>query len=162
MNINEPRAGGGFAIPFLGGVRKTNTTSNSRPSSMRSNRLPFLAWIPDVVSKSCLLNKGVEADFVQARNHFVATSAEYAGTTLFLLFAFAGTQVALLGTDGSAPNVVGAQSNPAQLLYISLCFGFSLAVNAWVFFRISGGLFSGYLPFFAKTQTDHGDRQIQL
>lgn len=31
-------------------------------------------------------------------------------------------------------------SNPQQLQYIALCFGFSLAVNAWVFFRISGGL----------------------
>jgi len=27
-------------------------------------------------------------------------------------------------------------------LYISLCFGFSLAVNAWIFFRVSGGLFN--------------------
>ena len=26
--------------------------------------------------------------------------------------------------------------------YISLVFGFSLAVNAWVFFRVSGGLFN--------------------
>ena len=35
-----------------------------------------------------------------------------------------------------------AQKNPSELLYISLSFGFSLAVNAWVFFRISGGLFN--------------------
>jgi aquaporin related protein len=27
-------------------------------------------------------------------------------------------------------------------LYISLSFGFSLMVNAWIFFRISGGLFN--------------------
>ena len=27
-------------------------------------------------------------------------------------------------------------------LYISLSFGFSLAVNAWIFFRVSGGLFN--------------------
>jgi aquaporin related protein len=33
-------------------------------------------------------------------------------------------------------------SNPQQLQYIALSFGFSLAVNAWVFFRISGGLFN--------------------
>jgi glycerol uptake facilitator-like aquaporin len=33
-------------------------------------------------------------------------------------------------------------ADPAKLLYIALCFGFSLAVNAWVFFRISGGLFN--------------------
>lgn len=29
-----------------------------------------------------------------------------------------------------------------MLLYISLAFSFSLAVNAWVFFRVSGGLFN--------------------
>lgn len=34
------------------------------------------------------------------------------------------------------------QKNPSELLYISLAFGFSLATNAWVFFRISGGLFN--------------------
>ncbi|RYO87293.1 hypothetical protein DL764_008881 [Monosporascus ibericus] len=28
----------------------------------------------------------------------------------------------------------------AKLLFISLCFGISLAVNAWVFYRIGGGL----------------------
>ena len=27
-------------------------------------------------------------------------------------------------------------------LYIALSFGFSLAVNAWIFFRVSGGLFN--------------------
>ena len=29
-----------------------------------------------------------------------------------------------------------------QILFISLGFGFSLAVTAWVFYRISGGLFN--------------------
>ena len=33
-------------------------------------------------------------------------------------------------------------ANPAKILFISLCFGMSLVVNAWVFFRISGGLFN--------------------
>lgn len=27
-------------------------------------------------------------------------------------------------------------------MYISVCFGFSLMVNVWIFFRISGGLFN--------------------
>lgn len=85
---------------------------------------------------------GIVADIAQARNHFVATSAEYVGTTLFLFFAFSGTQVALLATPRSSPNVVGAVSDPSQLMYIALSFGFSLAVNAWAFFRISGGLFN--------------------
>jgi len=76
------------------------------------------------------------------RNHFVATSAEFAGTTLFLFFAFSGTQVALLANTPSSTNEVGTPSDPSQLMFIALSFGFSLAVNAWVFFRISGGLFN--------------------
>jgi glycerol uptake facilitator-like aquaporin len=78
----------------------------------------------------------------QARNHFVATLAEFAGTVLFLFFAFSGTQVALLSQAPDIQNVVGTVSDPSQLMFIALSFGFSLAVNAWVFFRISGGLFN--------------------
>lgn len=50
-------------------------------------------------------------------------------------FAFAGTQVANSLSDGSP-------TQPIVILYISIAFGFSLVVNAWVFFRISGGLFN--------------------
>lgn len=72
------------------------------------------------------------------RNHIVAMSGEFAGTFLFLFVAFAGTQVAKTTntqteTQGPAPTTTVDQGpNPAQLLYVSLCFGFSLAVNAWV------------------------------
>lgn len=48
---------------------------------------------------------------------------------------------------GSTVITQTAQKNPAQLLYISLSFGFSLAVNAWIFFRISGGLFNPAVSF---------------
>lgn len=79
------------------------------------------------------------------RGHTVAMIGEFVGTLLFLFFAFAGTQVANVSsntnTNGTVITTV-AQKNPAQLLYISLSFGFSLAVNAWVFARISGGLFN--------------------
>lgn len=76
------------------------------------------------------------------RNHFIAMAGEFAGTFLFLFFAFTGTQVANSQTQSATSTTIAQGSNPAQLLYISLCFGFSLAVNAWVFFRISGGLFN--------------------
>ncbi|KNZ73376.1 Aquaporin-4 [Termitomyces sp. J132] len=33
-------------------------------------------------------------------------------------------------------------SDVEQVLYISLCMGFSLLVSAWLFFRITGGLFN--------------------
>lgn len=61
----------------------------------------------------------------------VATTGEFVGTFLFLLFAFGGTNVA---------NTFPDSDTPARLLYISLSFGLSLAVNAWVFFRVSGAM----------------------
>jgi aquaporin related protein len=79
------------------------------------------------------------------RGHVVAAIGELVGTTAFLFFAFAGTQVANISSNNDAGgNVVSTtpDKNPAQLLYISLVFGFSLAVNVWTFVRVSGGLFS--------------------
>lgn len=120
MNVNTPQQRG-FALPGLRGKRQTSTQN---PSSY-SNRVPFLKFLP----------RGF-------RNHTVAMSGEFAGTFLFLFFAFSGTQVAngQSKISGSATEAQGP--DPSQLMYIALCFGFSLAVNAWVFFRISGGLFN--------------------
>jgi aquaporin related protein len=72
---------------------------------------------------------------------------EFVGTVLFLYFALSGTQVAnsIPSSDGRTIKQVG--SNPQQLQYIALSFGFSLAVNAWVFYRISGGLFNPAVTF---------------
>lgn len=80
-----------------------------------------------------------------ARGHTVAVIGEFIGTISFLFFAFAGTQVANISSNTNTGTTVVTtvqQKNPSELLYISLAFGFSLAVNAWVFFRISGGLFN--------------------
>lgn len=70
---------------------------------------------------------------------------EFVGTTMFLFFAFAGTQVANIGTSNNAQNsTTNANTgfSPIVLLYIGIAFGFSLMVNVWIFFRISGGLFN--------------------
>lgn len=71
------------------------------------------------------------------RNNLIATTSEFVGTFLFLFFSFAGTQVANTPkpVDGAPPNI------PA-LLYSSLAFGFSLTVNVWAFYRVTGGLFN--------------------
>lgn len=69
---------------------------------------------------------------------------------MFLFFAFAGTQVANIGSNANASNPTTSNSTSggatgfdvSVLLYISIIFGFSLMVNVWVFFRISGGLFN--------------------
>ncbi|KAH7041349.1 aquaporin-like protein, partial [Microdochium trichocladiopsis] len=81
---------------------------------------------------------------VSVKNQIVALIAEFVGTFMFLFFAFGGTQVvngpanAAAGTGG----ITYAANDAAKLLYISLSFGMSLMVTAWVFFRISGGLFN--------------------
>lgn len=69
---------------------------------------------------------------------------EFVGTFMFLFFAFAGTSTANIGSSTAAQSTTGETTgfDPATLLYISLSFGFSLMVNAWIFFRISGGLFN--------------------
>jgi len=59
---------------------------------------------------------------------------EFFGTFFFLWIAFAGTLFA---------NIPGGNTSlTSDVLYISLVFGFSLAVNVWIFFRVSGGLFN--------------------
>jgi aquaporin rerated protein, other eukaryote len=85
------------------------------------------------------------------KNHFVASLGEFVGTTMFLLFAFGGTEVANIqsaanNSDSSSDSntTTGGSTgfNVGVLLYISVIFGFSLMVNVWIFFRISGGLFN--------------------
>ncbi|KAJ9618319.1 Aquaporin-1 [Taxawa tesnikishii (nom. ined.)] len=65
---------------------------------------------------------------------------------MFLFFAFAATQVANAAATASGSGQTGHSISQAPnantLLYISLSFGFSLVVNVWIFFRVSGGLFN--------------------
>ncbi|KAF3766974.1 aquaporin [Cryphonectria parasitica EP155] len=72
--------------------------------------------------------------------HVVATVSEFIGTFLFLFFALGGTHV--VNTAVSPDWAASTNQNPAKLLYISLCFGISLAVNVWAFCRIEGGMFN--------------------
>ncbi|BGP46752.1 hypothetical protein JCM10450v2_002600 [Rhodotorula kratochvilovae] len=83
------------------------------------------------------------------KNHIVAMVGEYVGTTLFLMFALGGTNVANIPTTSVTGQTQPGQSgsvasvpNTSNLLYIAFSFGFSLVVCAWVFFRVSGGLFN--------------------
>ncbi|ORY12208.1 aquaporin-like protein [Clohesyomyces aquaticus] len=83
------------------------------------------------------------------RNELVAALAEFAGTFMFLFIAYGGTQVANSAARSETPNSAGQEGNSitqtpntSVLLFIALSFGFSLMVNVWVFFRVSGGLFN--------------------
>ena len=74
------------------------------------------------------------------RIEFIAAASEFAGTFMFLFFAFGGTSIAQNSQEATSGS--GAAPNTSVLLYISLIFGFSLMVTVWVFFRVSGGLFN--------------------
>ena len=71
------------------------------------------------------------------RNHMVVTIAELAGTFLFLFFALSICQAA----NTPAP-VPGSLPDVSKILFIALGFGCSVAVNVWIFYRVSGGMFN--------------------
>lgn len=80
-------------------------------------------------------------------NALIAVLAEFIGTTFFLFFALAGCQVAntsLVSRTTAAGTAAPASpsTSSANLLYQALSVSFSLAVNAWVFFRITSALFN--------------------
>jgi aquaporin related protein len=102
----------------------TDTVTTQDPKPSLRERVPFLKRnIPE-----------------WTYNTLVATFAEFIGTTFFLFFALAGCQVAFTNTVASIP----AQTSipPSALLYAALSVGFSLVVSAWVFFRVTSGLFN--------------------
>ncbi len=74
------------------------------------------------------------------KNHLLAMVFEFVGTFLFLFFALGGTN-AVNTAPSHFPDETLA-SDPAKLFYICMCFGMSLAVNVWIFYRLSGGMFN--------------------
>lgn len=92
---------------------------------------------------------------LRAKNHFLAFVGELVGTVLFMYFALGATNVANLPattvtgttTDSSTTGDAVTVLNTSSLMYISLAFGFSLAICAWIFFRVSGGLFNPAVSF---------------
>jgi hypothetical protein len=70
------------------------------------------------------------------KNELISFIGEFCGTFMFLLLAFLSTHIVVTEQDPLLP------MDSSGRLYISLAFGFSLAANVWIFYRISGGLFN--------------------
>jgi aquaporin rerated protein, other eukaryote len=135
MNSVEAPSKSFMVLPGMSRMhkRRDRTTRNGKRDELR---IPLLNRIP-----------------VDAKNHIVAMLGEFFGTFMFLFFAFAATNVANASANaqvqaqaqqnGSGSNqsaqTLAQAPQASTLLYISLAFGFSLAVNVWIFFRISGG-----------------------
>jgi aquaporin related protein len=76
--------------------------------------------------------------FANFSEDLAAALLEFIGTAFFLLLGLGGIQAATaedLSSNRPASNI-------QQVLYISTSMGFSLLVSAWLFFRITGGLFN--------------------
>lgn len=71
--------------------------------------------------------------------HLIAAVGEFVGTFFFLWMAYSA-QLMVINQASSASLIGGASSH--TVVYISLIYGLSLLVNAWAFYRISGGLFN--------------------
>ncbi|KAI3395604.1 hypothetical protein diail_1042 [Diaporthe ilicicola] len=87
-----------------------------------------------------------------ARGHIVAMISEYLGTTMFLFFGYIAAQTGNEKQDITLRASIGAAGAPAgpsllQISYISAVFGLSLAANAWIWYRISGGMFNPSIAF---------------
>lgn len=118
MNVDRPARG--IRVPWKSRDQQLPSDSETHVS----RRVPLLDLLPTKI-----------------KAHVVACAGEFVGTFLFLLFALGGTNV-VNTAPAEGDNAEELSANPAKLLYISLVFGMSLAVNAWTFFRISGGLFN--------------------
>ena len=81
----------------------------------------------------------------KVRDHFVAASGEFVGTFMFLFFGFAIHIMS--NTRALETAVADAGANSQTVVFISLGYGFSLLVCAWVWYRISGGLFNPAVYF---------------
>ncbi|KAM0262563.1 hypothetical protein ACHAQJ_001608 [Trichoderma viride] len=73
------------------------------------------------------------------RNELVVVFGEFCGTFMFLLMSYIGTQAAI---DNNSPGNPDAPLFPFSLMYIAASFGAALAVNVWVFYRVTGGMFN--------------------
>lgn len=71
--------------------------------------------------------------------HLIAASGEFVGTFFFLWMGYSGQTVVF--NQAPAPAIAGGLSSET-VVYTSLVYGLSLLVNAWAFYRISGGLFN--------------------
>lgn len=73
------------------------------------------------------------------KDHFIAMAGEFAGTFLFLYYAYAGHLMIANQASNEGPN---GTASAQTVIFISLTYGMSLLVVVWAFYRISGGLFN--------------------
>lgn len=130
---------------------RAGAARGSTPPPEEMLRLPFTMWMNSSAKNRRRILPSLHTHLLTNDKDFVAAIGEFVGTTMFLFFAFAGTQVANVNASSSENTTTNQDTgfSPIVLLYIAISFGFSLMVNVWIFFRVSGGLFSKSVPLMA-------------
>lgn len=120
-----------------------------RPESIRlEEQLPAFMKVDEDDHKHRHHYRAALKRRLQLKNNFVAFVSEFVGTLLFLFFSFgiateaSNARTATQGNGAESSLSQNAPPDTSALLYSSLGFGFSLAVNAWIFYRVSGSLFN--------------------
>lgn len=75
------------------------------------------------------------------RSDIIACLGEFAGTSMFLFLALGAAKTAQ-DSQSAAQNDTVTTLAQQTIMFISAGFGLSLLVTAWVFYRITGGLFN--------------------
>ena len=120
-------------------TRQDLSLSSRRTASLESqkdNRSP----LPQTTSSYDVPAPSPKKSPSTLEGHIVAASSEFVGTFMFLLFAFSGQL--MITTQASERSLMNGGTSSQQNIFIALVYGFSLLVNSWAFFRISGGLFN--------------------
>lgn len=73
------------------------------------------------------------------QSHLVAASGEFVGTFFFLWMSYSA---GIMIVDQKSSTALTGGTSTETVVYVSLVYGFSLLVNAWAHYRISGGLFN--------------------
>lgn len=105
-------------------------------------------WPVSFLSVACLpfLDRGFKQDMI-------ACLGEFVGTTMFIFLGLGCVKTAQVSRDSSELQTTVTLSNQS-LVFISLGMGFSLLITAWVFYRITGGLFVRIMGHFEPHPTN--------
>ena len=76
--------------------------------------------------------------FSNLQEDIYAALLEFCGTTVFLTLAFGGVQ----SSGAEASSASESPTSPQRIMYAATSFGLALLVSAWLFFRVTGGLFN--------------------
>lgn len=145
----DPRLLAGQPSIFSNGADEPGPTLiERRESIMIEEQLPSFMQVNEKEHKHRHHYRAELRRRLQIKNNLIAFVSEFVGTVLFLFFAFGiatqATNSRASSQDNGAATSLSQNAPPDTnaLLYSSLGFGFSLAVNAWTFYRVSGGLFN--------------------